>query len=80
MGDLIRRVVMVLAGTVGVLIAWINVENQTPWPLVLLRAVLGIAIIAAAGLVVGFILMRTALRRHYETWLAQSRRPAGHTR
>jgi uncharacterized membrane protein HdeD (DUF308 family) len=80
MGDLIRRVVMVLAGTVGVLIAWINVENQTPWPLVLLRAVLGIAIIAAAGLVVGFILMRTALRRHYENWLAQSRRPAGHTR
>jgi len=79
-GDLIRRVVMVLAGTVGVLIAWINVENQTPWPLVLLRAVLGIAIIAAAGLVVGFILMRTALRRHYENWLAQSRRPAGHTR
>jgi hypothetical protein len=80
MRDLIRRITLLLAGTVAALVAWINVENQTPWPLVILRAIVAIAIVAAAGLVVGFILMRTALRRHYENWLAQSRRPAGHTR
>lgn len=80
MRDLIRRAVLVLMGVVGVVVTWINVVNQTPWPLVLLRAATGIAIVAAAGVVVGFILMRTALRRHYENWVAQSRRPAGHTR
>lgn len=78
--DLIRRVVLALMAVVGALVTWINVVNQTPWPLALLRAGMGIAIVAAAGVVVGFILMRTALRRHYETWLAQTRRPAGHTR
>jgi uncharacterized SAM-binding protein YcdF (DUF218 family) len=78
--DLIRRIVLAVMALVGVLVTWINVQNQTPWPLVFLRAATGIAIVAAAGVVVGFILMRTALRRHYENWLAQSRRPAGHTR
>jgi len=80
MRDLILRIVLALAAIVGGVVAWINVVNQTPWPLAMLRAALGIAIVAAAGVVVGFILMRTALRRHYENWLAQSRRPAGHTR
>ena len=80
MRDLILRVVTVLAAVVATLVAWINVQNQTPWPLAIARALAAVLIVATAGLVVGFVLMRTALRRHYESWLAQSRRPAGHTR
>jgi uncharacterized membrane protein len=74
---LIQRVVAVLAVLIAAIVAWINLVNQTPWPLVLLRAGMAIAIVAAAGFIVGYVLMRTALRRHYEKWLAQSHRRAG---
>ena len=75
MRTLLRALTVALGALAAALVAWINLENHTPWPLVALRAALSIAIVAAAGAVVGFVLMRTALRRHYETWLTRSRTP-----
>ncbi len=73
MRTLLRAVTASLGALAAALAVWINVENHSPWPLVLMRAALAIAIVAAAGAVVGFVLMRTALRRHYENWLTRSR-------
>jgi ABC-type branched-subunit amino acid transport system permease subunit len=70
---LLRTVTSALGALAAAFVAWINVQNHSPWPLVVMRAALAIAIVAAAGAVVGFVLMRTALRRHYESWLTRSR-------
>jgi hypothetical protein len=59
----------VAAGVVSIL----GILNRAPWPLVVTRASIAFLIVAGVGVLAGFVLMRTALRRHYE----QSRRNAG---
>ena len=51
----------------------LGVLTRAPWPLVLTRASIAFLIVAAVGLLASFILMRTALRRHFE----QARHGAG---
>jgi len=71
--NLVRTLTLILGAVVAALVAWLNSQNQTPLALVLMRAAVSYAIVAAAGAVVGWVLMRTALRRHYETWLSRAR-------
>lgn len=75
MRELLQRVIALSAVLTGAVVAGINVMNDTPWPLALTRAAIALGIVLFAGTVIGFVLMRTALRRHYEAWLIQSRRP-----
>lgn len=74
MRALLQRMTAVAALLTAVCVAWINLMAEAPWPLALARAAAALGIVAASGFVVGSVLMRTALRRHYETWLSQSRR------
>lgn len=75
MRELLQRVTVLSALLTGAVVAGINILSETPWPLALARAGLAVGIVILAGAVIGFVLMRTALRRRYETWLTQSRRP-----
>jgi uncharacterized SAM-binding protein YcdF (DUF218 family) len=72
--ELLQRTTAIAALLTAACVAWINLTTETPWPLALARAAAALGIVIAAGFVIGSILMRTALRRHYETWLSQSRR------
>ncbi len=74
MRELLQRVIALLAVLTGVVVVGINVMNETPWSLAFARAAVALGIVVFAGAVIGFVLMRTALRRHYEAWLGQSRR------
>ena len=69
---LVRITLMACLGAAGV-VALLGILNRAPWPLVVTRASIAFLIVAAVGILAGFVLMRTALRRHYE----QSRRNAG---
>lgn len=73
MRELLQRVVALLAAVTGAVVTAMNLLNDTPWPLSLARAAGAAGIVIAAGFIIGSILMRTALRRHYETWLSHSR-------
>jgi hypothetical protein len=53
---------------VTVLVAAVDTAAGTRGPLVALRAGIACGIVVLAGRVAGFVLMRTALRRHYEQW------------
>jgi uncharacterized membrane protein YraQ (UPF0718 family) len=72
--ELLQRMTAIAALLTGVCVAWINYMTETPWPLTLARAAAALGIVIAAGFIIGSILMRTAVRRHYEAWLSQSRR------
>lgn len=74
MRELLQRMTVITALLTGACVAWINYMAETPWPLTLARAAVALGVVIASGFIVGSILMRTALRRHYEAWLAQSRR------
>jgi len=58
------------------IIAALDAVAGTPWPLLALRAGLAFGIVGAIGWCVGYVLLRTALRRHYE----QSRMSRADTR
>lgn len=73
MRELLQRVTLVAAVLVAAGVVWINLVTDTPWPLALVRAGAAVGIVIVAGFVIGSILMRTAVRRHYETWLRHSR-------
>lgn len=73
MRALVQSVTLALAAVAAAFVAWLNLQNHTPWPLALTRGGIAFAIVVAIGVVVGWVLMRTALRRHYETWLSRSR-------
>ena len=73
MRTLLRTLTLTLGALATAVVAWINAQNHTPLLLVLMRAAVAFSIVAAAGAVVGWVLMRTALRRHYETWLSRAR-------
>jgi IS5 family transposase len=68
MGSLIARWTAIAAVAVTMIVASTDASAGTKWPLLVLRAGLASGIIVLAGRVVGFVLMRTALRRHYEQW------------
>jgi hypothetical protein len=63
---LIIRLTSVTATLAGLLSAAFTAASQAPWPVILSRALTAFAIVASVGFVFGLILMRTALRRHYE--------------
>jgi len=58
----------ILAVAVTVLVASMDTAAGTRGPLVAFRALIACAIVVLAGRLAGFVLMRTALRRHYEQW------------
>jgi hypothetical protein len=74
--ELLLRVTALLAVLTVAIVAWINVLNAAPWPLVFARAAVSLGIVVASAVGIGFVVMRTSLRRHYEAWLRHSRGPS----
>jgi multisubunit Na+/H+ antiporter MnhG subunit len=62
----------ILAVLVTALVAAMDTAAGTRGPLVALRAGIACVIVVLIGRLAGYVLMRTALRRHYEQWLAQA--------
>lgn len=77
MRDLIVRLTSITAIAAGLLSGALSAATHAPWPLVALRAVVALVLVGAVGAGFGLILMRTALRRHYEESLQSSRRARG---
>ena len=68
MRALIATWTAVAAVVVTVLVAAIDTAAGTHGPRVALRAGIACGIVVLIGRLAGFVLMRTALRRHYEQW------------
>ncbi len=68
MRGLIASWTAILAVAVTILVASMDSAAGTRGPLVALRAGIACLIVVLAGRLAGFVLMRTALRRHYEQW------------
>lgn len=68
MRSLIATWTAILAVLVTILVASMDSAAGTRGPLVALRAGIACLIVVLAGKLAGFVLMRTALRRHYEQW------------
>jgi len=78
MRSLISTWTSILAVLVTVIVAAVDTAAHTRGPLVALRAGIACGLIVLIGRLAGFVLMRTALRRHYEQWRmaqAQQSRP-----
>jgi hypothetical protein len=60
------RLTLVSSAAAAAIVSILGVLNRAPWPLVLTRASIAFLIVAAVGFLASLILMRTALRRHYE--------------
>jgi len=58
----------ILAVAVTILVAAMDTAAGTRGPLVAFRAGIACSIVVLAGRLAGFVLVRTALRRHYEQW------------
>ena len=58
----------VMAVVVTVAVAAMDTAAGTRGPLVAIRAGIACVIVVLAGRLAGYVLMRTALRRHYEQW------------
>ena len=61
------RLTLLSAAAAALIAASIGVLNRAPWPLVLTRASIAFLIVVAIGFLASLILMRTALRRYYES-------------
>jgi hypothetical protein len=66
MGSLIATWTAILAVAVTMIVTALDAAAGTRWPLLVLRAGIACGIVVLAGRIAGFVLMRTALRRHYE--------------
>ena len=66
MRDVITRWTAVTALVAAVITTAMDASTGAPWPVLVLRAGVAVGIVALAGWGVGYVLMRTALRRHYE--------------
>lgn len=77
MRDLIVRLTTVTAVGAALLSGFLSYVTHAPLALIVLRAVVAIVLVAAVGIGFGLILMRTALRRHYEQAQLASRRARG---
>ena len=60
------RLTIVSSAAAAAIVSVLGVLNRAPWPLVLTRASIAFLIVAAVGFLASLILMRTALRRHFE--------------
>jgi hypothetical protein len=74
---LIVRLTSIAAAAAGLLSGGLSAATHAPWSVVVLRAVVAFLLVGAVGAGFGLILMRTALRRHYEESLQSSRRARG---
>jgi membrane protease YdiL (CAAX protease family) len=74
---LLVRLTAIMAIAAGLLSGLLTAATHAPWPIVALRALVALALVAAVGIGFGLILMRTALRRHYEQAHPASRRARG---
>jgi len=68
MRTLVATGTAVAAVLVTVTVAALDSAAGTRGPLVALRAGITCVIVVLAGRLAGYVLMRTALRRHYEQW------------
>ena len=66
MRDLILRVTLITAAGACVVAGILTAASRAPWTLVLLRSAVAFVVVLAIGFGCSLILMRTALRRHYE--------------
>jgi membrane protease YdiL (CAAX protease family) len=74
---LIVRLTAITALAAGLLSGLVTAATHATWGIVALRSVVAFALVAAVGIGFGLILMRTALRRHYEQAHEASRRARG---
>jgi drug/metabolite transporter (DMT)-like permease len=63
---LIVRWTAVVALAVAGVVTMMDASTGAPWPVLVLRTGIAVGIVALAGWGVGYVLMRSALRRHYE--------------
>jgi predicted Abi (CAAX) family protease len=63
---LIVRVTVIAAALAALVSGLLTMSGGGSWSLVALRVVIAFVLVSAVGFGVGLILMRTALRRHYE--------------
>jgi multisubunit Na+/H+ antiporter MnhG subunit len=68
MRTLIASLTAVVAVLVTVIVAAMDTASGAHGPLVAFRAGVACVIVVLAGRLAGYVLMRTALRRHYEQW------------
>jgi hypothetical protein len=68
MRSLIATWTAICAVAVTMVVTALDASAGTRWPLLSLRAGVACGIVLLAGRLAGFVLMRTALRRHYEQW------------
>ena len=68
MRALLKRITLLAASVVTLLVVALDSWAQVPPALLFWRAGLTFGIVTAAGFAVGWILMRTVLRRRYEEW------------
>jgi len=66
--SLIATWTAILAVAVTILVAAMDTAAGTRGPLLAFRAGIACVLVVLAGRLAGFVLMRTALRRHYEQW------------
>jgi hypothetical protein len=70
---LILKITLLAAALATFLVAALDFASGVPTPVLLWRGALTFAIVVGTGTTVGWILMRTVLRRRYEEWrLTQS--------
>ena len=68
MRALIATWTAIVAVLVTAMVAAMDTAAGTRGPLVAFRAGIACVIVVLAGRLAGYVLMRTALRRHYEQW------------
>ena len=66
MRTLLTRTTLGVATIVAATVMSLGATTGAPWALLTVRAASAFAIVAAAGWLIGWILMRTAIRRWYE--------------
>lgn len=66
MRNLIMKWTGVAALVAAAVVTALDASTGTSWPVLVMRAGMAFGIVGLAGWGVGFVLMRTALRRHYE--------------
>ncbi len=66
MRALIVRLTVIAAAVAGFLAGVLTASTRAPWTLVAIRTTVAVLVVLAIGAGTGLILMRTALRRHYE--------------
>ena len=66
MRELVVKWTAITALAATAVVTALDASTGAPWPVLVLRAGMAFGIVATAGWGIGFVLMRTALRRHYE--------------